>query len=410
MILKINTCLFLLLFASYVFSQELIKPVRNINPNSIEFSDLFFLKNILKDAKIVSLGEQSHSDGATFNAKVRLIKYLHEDLGYNVIAFESGLYDCTKANELIKNRRNGNDTNYLFQSIFGIWHTEEVNYLATYIDETQKTANPLILTGFDCQFAGEISKIHFIKDFYQFIRYIETISKQSIQIDTAQMNKSLKLYFKYSNYFNKLEQNDTLIINNAITQISNIIDGNQIKSDTISYWIQLFSSIQVDYRRKYFNIVSRDSMMAKNVEWLANNKFKNQKIILWAANTHIANSTKSVKSNYLSSHKLMGSYLSNTFGQQYYSLAFTSFNGEVTGKWFLDKLIMGKPKKKSIESFFHKTGYNYAFLNIKEQNNKDNQYFFNSKLFGHTPRKMNIHSVVDGIFYIKEMYPATYNY
>ncbi len=106
----------------------------------------------------------------------------------------------------------------------------------------------------------------------------------------------------------------------------------------------------------------------------------------------------------------MGNYLSNNFGQQYYSLAFTSFNGKVLGKWFWDMLIMGKAKRKSIESYFYKTNYDYAFINIRGQHDKNNPYFFNSKIFGHTPRDMNLYDVVDGVFYIEKMYPATRKY
>jgi erythromycin esterase len=95
------------------FSQETVRKINTINSDSTDFSDLTFLKDVLKDVKIVALGEQLHYDGATFEAKVRLIRYLHEELGYNVIAFESGLYDCTKANEAIKNRKSGDSTNYL---------------------------------------------------------------------------------------------------------------------------------------------------------------------------------------------------------------------------------------------------------------------------------------------------------
>ncbi|MGB5554717.1 MAG: hypothetical protein WBM83_08685, partial [Flavobacteriaceae bacterium] len=51
----------------------------------------------LKNSKIVLLGEQTHGDGAVFDKKVELIKALHEQLGFNIVVFESGMYDNYKA-------------------------------------------------------------------------------------------------------------------------------------------------------------------------------------------------------------------------------------------------------------------------------------------------------------------------
>ncbi len=41
---------------------------------------------------MVLLGEQHHGDGATFQAKTRLVKYLHEQKGFNVLVWESDVY------------------------------------------------------------------------------------------------------------------------------------------------------------------------------------------------------------------------------------------------------------------------------------------------------------------------------
>jgi len=67
--------------------------IRSLDPSDGDFSDLEPLRAALKGARVVMLGEQSHGDGTTFLAKTRLIRFLHEQMGFNVLAFESGLYD-----------------------------------------------------------------------------------------------------------------------------------------------------------------------------------------------------------------------------------------------------------------------------------------------------------------------------
>lgn len=409
---KLLSFLVLLITTSLVFSQDVINKINTINSDSTDFSDLLFLEKILNGVQIIALGEQLHYDGATFDAKVRMIKYLHEKLGYNVIAFESGLYDCTKANDLIANRQDGNDTNYLNQAIFGMWNCNEVHRLATYINETQKTSNPLILSGFDIQFAGIIARDCLVKDFNQFIDYVEKISYQQLGIDTIQLNQSLISLARYSNFFKKISNNDTLILSSMIDTLLATIDKTSVNNEYISYWKQVFISIKADYRKKYLkddaHSALRDSMMAENVEWLAKEKFKNQKIILWGANTHIANSTQSVVHDYYCKNIIMGKDLKRKFGDLYYSVAFTSYGGRFFESWFPNSLVTKKPRKKSLETFLYQQEFDYSFMDLRKQVHKNNPYFFNSKIFGNVPLKMNIYEIADGIFYINKMYPATY--
>jgi len=391
-----------------LFSQE-VKKINAINSDSTDFSDLTFIKDVLEGVQIVSLGEQLHYDGATFEAKVRLIKYLHEELGYNVIAFESGLYDCTKANEAIKNRQKGDSTNYLNRAIFGVWNCAEVHKLAAYIDSTQRTDNPLILSGFDIQFAGYFAQDSLVNDFNKFIDYVEDKTSKNLNIDTTQLGKSLRLLAKYSNYFNKLPPADTLFLSNTIGSLLSTIKSEKLNDDYVKFWEQQLKSIIADYQKRYnTNILIRDSMMAKNLNWLVNEPFRNEKIIVWAANSHLANSTSSVKSKYLSTNKFMGSYLKKSFGNRYYFVAFTSYEGRFFNHWLINSFVTEKPKKKSVEAFSYKKGYDYSFIDLRNEGEKNNPYFFNSKIFGNSPRKMNLYEVADGVFYIRKMYPATH--
>jgi len=82
--------------------------------------------------------------------KVRLIQFLHQQMGFDVIAFESGLFECFRADELADLL--GADS-LMRNCIFGVWHAEETLPLFDSIKAARGTSRPLILAGFDTQFS-----------------------------------------------------------------------------------------------------------------------------------------------------------------------------------------------------------------------------------------------------------------
>ena len=64
--------------------------VRSISPTDTDFRDLAFLKAEIGPARVVLLGEPTHGEGNVFEAKIRLLRYLREQMGFTTVAFESG--------------------------------------------------------------------------------------------------------------------------------------------------------------------------------------------------------------------------------------------------------------------------------------------------------------------------------
>src|SRR5882762_9637541 len=107
-------------------------PISKKDNGQIDFSKLDFLKSELEKAEIVLLGEPSHSP-QYYDIKIQLVKYLHEQLNFDVLAFESGLYQMETANSDIKK---GESIYSAFESsLFPIWTTkEEFQKIYGYLD------------------------------------------------------------------------------------------------------------------------------------------------------------------------------------------------------------------------------------------------------------------------------------
>ncbi|MFT5780539.1 MAG: hypothetical protein ACI837_003501, partial [Crocinitomicaceae bacterium] len=66
---------------------------------SDDYSDLAFLKETLSGKEIIFLGENSHCVKEYNQLRIRIIKYLHEQMGVNVIAFETSMTNAAYVSE-----------------------------------------------------------------------------------------------------------------------------------------------------------------------------------------------------------------------------------------------------------------------------------------------------------------------
>ncbi|MBR2569843.1 MAG: erythromycin esterase family protein, partial [Paenibacillus sp.] len=144
----------------HAYRLDTIKPVEGkINKES--FKDLGMLKPLLHDKRIVFLGESSHGVAEFNQAKTRLIQYLHEEMGYNVLAFESGLSNASLAYGQIGSQ---SAEQTMKDSIFGVWWSKEILPLFDYLKAAQDSEKPLMLTGFDMQFQYPLMDGKWLKD------------------------------------------------------------------------------------------------------------------------------------------------------------------------------------------------------------------------------------------------------
>lgn len=365
-----------------------------------QFNELDFLKEDLSNVKIIALGEAAHDMGKTYTAKIKIVKYLHEKLNFNILAFESPLYNLEK----LYNKRKITQID-LKSNISGVWCTSEMNELFQYIVETQKTRHPLRVIGFD---ESIFPDSQFEKELKNLVTDLENDNKISLGIYTA-FYRAIDNVVKNCYYYSKIKKTDTLILFNKIEQLKELTKKTKSeKKQYYEFWNRIISNLQSVYRKNYKK-GNREVQMAANTCYLLE-KNANEKLILWGATTHLYSSPISINDTRIHKKKTMGKLLRNKFAEGYYTLVFTPYSGQFGFEGYLG---LGKrkikSKKGSLEYYIAKKyDAEYVFISlrdnaqveeIKRNNIKSSNIVWYNGRFGNEP--MNVSTVSDGIFYLR---------
>jgi erythromycin esterase len=112
------------------------------------FNDLSPLKESLKNARLIALGENSHGTSEIFEMKHRLLEFLSKEMGFNVFLIESAMFDSDPINDYV---HNGNgDPKALMANLTPAWYTQEVLDMIKWMrNYNEKGSKKIQFTGID---------------------------------------------------------------------------------------------------------------------------------------------------------------------------------------------------------------------------------------------------------------------
>jgi erythromycin esterase len=368
-----------------------------VKVRSIDFKgpldDLAPLKEILKDARIVQLGENTHGDGACFAAKARLARFLHEEMGFEVLAFESGLYECDRANDLLKK---GDADGAMENSIFGIWNVPSVRPLFRWMADRAKGEKPLLLAGFDCR-ASDLDAAGRMWD-----------EVGGAKEDLAAVRRLDALMKEQEDAYRPPEKD----LAAGLAALERIRAG--VTDPLLQRCVDNWKAREAFERSKsqrglgeYGSINLRDAAMADNLRWLAEVRHPGKKIVAWGATFHLARNLLGVKMDGNAKHyegcRNMGQGVFEAFGKSVYTVGFAAWGGKAGS--FTWKSDLGKPRDGSVEDTLHRYGAPFLFVDLR----REGPFAGNLKMAPMSYGR-NIEAkwpdVLDAVFFIDEMTPA----
>lgn len=374
----------------HAYSLTSIQPeaIGQKNIPSTKFEDLEMLKPLLHDKRIVFLGESSHGVAEFSLAKTRLIQFLHQEMGYNVLAFESGMGNAMNAQGQI-DKQAAQQT--MKDAIFGVWWSKETLPLFEYAKKTQNTDKPLKLAGFDIQQQGVFTNGNWLQN--------NKLAKQLSEVEEKLVDWSsgtdLKGYqkaktsiidvYKQVKSQVQLKENELKAAYPGESHIVKLMErtlADRIRLADEYVELSIQANIELG-QNKYDSFLKtmewRDQSMMENLLWLAEDIYPTEKFIVWAHNDHIRKAQSEVMGSPYPV-KLMGERLPDIYKKYSYVLGLYMAGGE-TANNIGEPMAVLPSIKGSIEDIASSSNKPYTFIDLRNrQNERGNSWMFEPRL------------------------------
>ncbi len=341
-----------------------------------DFRDLEPLRAAIGTSRVVMLGEPTHGDGTTFLAKARLIAFLHQQMGFDVLAWESGIYDV---HEVWDHIRAGEGVIAASRrGVFGVWsQSEQVLPTFDYVASTVGTARPLEMAGVDNQFTGSLARDSVAAHVLAFARGIGSGVAGDPEWPAAAA--TLTELAVTQHYETKPSAADQARLLRILTTLRADAAARGPGDRETLFWTQALASMESlarmmwaappgQFRDEDGDV--RDRQMAANLLWLANVYYPGRKIIVWAHSGHIGRNLAPLRSitgrqPFATSQTVqMGAEVHRAIGAEMYAMGFTAATGSYgyrnSAPVPLPTLVMG-----SLEHLFLTNGFENAFLDLR---------------------------------------------
>ncbi|TVX88334.1 erythromycin esterase family protein [Paenibacillus agilis] len=402
----------------HAYALKSIQPEKRVNGSipASNFEDLDMLIPLLADKRIVYLGESTHGAAEFNSAKTRLIQYLHQQLGYNMVAFESGLPDAAIAQGKMKSK-SAEDT--MKRSIFKVWWTEETLPLFQYMKDTQDSERPLRLVGFDIQWNAPLLKdAVWLKD----KQLQEKVIKAETDLLEWRNSKDLAGYRKvkpellnlYKKLLTQVAAHEGALKKEYPNEPKIVVLMKRAVEDRIRFIneyveINIEGNIVVekgDMLAVFRATEWRDRAMANNLIWLATEVYPTERFIVWAHNGHISKAQSQIYT-FDGAHKWMGELMPKVLQRQSYVMGLYMGSGESADNETREAIPVSPLLPGALEDILSGAKQPYTFMDLRYRDNERGNSWMFERVFaydwGNMPTLIVPRQHYDGILLIDKV-------
>ena len=338
--------------------------------------DLAPLAAKLGAARVVLLGEQTHGEATTFAAKIRLVRTLHEEHGFDVLVFESGMYGCREADRAFAAGKLS-PVAAAGEGIFPIWtRSAQLAPLWEYIAARRGTDRPLELAGYDCQVTGRASA-RLLDDLRAVAADVgfrgDDLDRVLTDVGTAVDARSVPASEKEGKRTAKA-------YDSFRRALAGPPRGARLDAAERAFWTRFLASVEAqaanqrtagerERKRLAEQFNPRDAQGGANLVWLANERYAGRKLIVWLATMHAQRNAHTIDTQDRALDykgvETAGHHLWKALGQDVYVVGFVSAEGRGGLPWTAPGAPLPAPPQGSFEDLCVRAGLENAFVDLR---------------------------------------------
>lgn len=341
--------------------------------------------------QVVGLGDPTHQESTITQYRIDLIKKLVQAKNYSIIMLESNLLELYHAHQAFI--KDGNIKHYE-AAIYAQLNATEMEPLYELIKSENQKGNPLRFVGFDPVLSGNT----FASTMEKCLAQQKLLTEAEVKDFIKQLHKASQVNIR-SLFYNRKN------IRAKITQYaSTILAAFDPKEEADYFLVQSLNNLVYLYNDTTSESYDtrRDKSMASNVAFVQE-RFPNQKIILFGSSSHLLKNPNAIKDSYhQGAVTTMGNELHKTIDSAYYYIAYTALSGQKFKLYNkakpLPELKVGSIEWQTVQKAHQKVNY---LTPPADDANK----ITSSRFLGHHFVDLNIWQVMDMLVLLEQVEP-----
>jgi len=348
-------------------------PLETTDPTE-PLDDLEPIREIIGDAKIIGLGEQTHGTSEFFKMKHRAFRFLVEEMGFRIFAFEADWLGVIELNACLL--PGGPEIATAFRNL-GVWawQCDEVMELLQWMkafNEATEGEDYVQIVGLDIPFYMAMDAVVAARDYLARVAPEESEEARRI-METEFPNALRSLQRAFSAPGASIsdpgrEEELVRVLGPVVRWMEERQDACIAASSNAEFTlrlrgVELASEILLLFSSKEEGVAQtvRDRVMAENVGWWMDSLGVSRAAI-WAHNAHVSRWLGEADS-----WIQMGYFLDETYGEDYVPVAFSFAEGDFTALHGSSPKSVGAfpPIPGSYEEAFESTGHDRFMLDLR---------------------------------------------